>query len=215
MPKGTCSFDNCGRKIQARGLCSTHYSQMWVAGRIEEFSKAASRPKTPLFERFKNIGWTVTDNDCWEWNGSRNARGYGQINSGLKTKSGHPRPVLAPRVAWSMAYGEPSSEQAVCHKCDNPKCVNPKHLFLGTKADNNADMAKKRRTLNGEYRPQTKLSDLDIALIRKTYASGKYSQAQVAKMFSISASHVSLVVNRKRRGELSRPAARGTTLLAS
>lgn len=215
MPKGTCSFDNCERKIQARGLCNTHYNQMRVAGRLEEFSKAASRPKVPLFERFKTIGWTVTDNDCWEWNGSRNARGYGQINSGRKSKSGNYLPVLAPRVAWSMAYGELSSEQVVCHKCDNPKCVNPKHLFLGTRADNNADMAKKGRTLNGEYRPQAKLSDLDIALIRETYASGKYSQAQVAKMFSISASHVSMVVNRKRRGELSRPAARGTTLLVS
>lgn len=213
MAESTCLFDECFYKVLARGMCSTHYSQMRKAGRLEEFAKATPRAKTPLPDRFRKIGWTVTDNNCWEWNGSRNLKGYGQINSGRRSQSGACLPALAPRVAWEIENGPIPDGLFVCHRCDNPPCVNPDHLFLGTREDNAADMATKKRSLNGTNRPQSKLSDLDVQIIRNLYESGKYSQREISEKFAIDQSHVSLLTNRKRRQLMTYSPAVGVTPL--
>jgi len=101
-----------------------------------------------LAERF----WVKADRSggsaaCWPWTGSRNVKGYGRVSE-------HGRPVLAHRVAWALAHGEMAAPGMglVLHHCDSPPCVNPGHLYLGTAADNTADMMAKGR--HGSYIPE-------------------------------------------------------------
>lgn len=78
---------------------------------------------------------------CWPWTGSTDRKGYGHVNR-PKLK---PSPMLAHRYAWQLAHGDPGA-LCVLHRCDRPPCCNPAHLFLGTVADNNADMRAKGRS---------------------------------------------------------------------
>lgn len=74
---------------------------------------------------------------CWEWTGSRHRNGYGQFY--------YRGPAMAHRVSWELANGPVPDGMLVCHRCDNPPCVRPDHLFLGTQADNLVDMVSKGR----------------------------------------------------------------------
>lgn len=75
---------------------------------------------------------------CWEWQGARVGRGYGHLRFGQKYTYAH-------RVAWELTNGRIPSGLVVCHRCDNPPCCRPEHLFIGTQAENLQDMAAKRR----------------------------------------------------------------------
>jgi hypothetical protein len=83
--------------------------------------------------------------DCWEWKKSKFPTGYGHMRWNGK-------PDYAHRVSWRISFGEIPDGMCVCHRCDNPGCVNPKHLFLGTIADNMKDRDEKGRGLKGKNR---------------------------------------------------------------
>ncbi len=143
---------------------------------------------TPLEQRFSEmITKGATPDDCWSWAGTK-TDGYGMIRSG---RGG--RMVLAHRVSYQLSRGPIPDGICVLHKCDNPPCTNPEHLFLGTRADNNADKAAKGRwrggCLLGEANPAAKLTWGQVAEIR---ASG-LSQSSIAKTYGVDQKTISLI----------------------
>ncbi len=138
-------------------------------------------------------------NNCWEWQNSCNSTGYGTVSWHGKVHTAH-------RVAaWlSGLVGDPKAPinkhepTHVLHKCDNRKCCNPNHFFLGSYTDNQLDAyAKKRRTQpKGASHANAKLTTLQVAKIRKRYAAGEY-QVPLAKEHGVSQRVISLII----RGE--------------
>jgi hypothetical protein len=122
----------------------------------------------PLAERF----WMKVDKsgECWLWTAYRSRDGYGMI--GLE-RTGVER---AHRVAWQLTNGPIPVGLQVLHRCDNPPCVNPAHLWLGTQPENIADMIAKGRArknpLRGSAQPRSKLTEADVHVIRQLIAAG-------------------------------------------
>ncbi len=107
------------------------------------------------------------DDECWEWIASLQTTGYGQFKVGSRMIGAH-------RIVYFLNYGQPTGF-FVCHHCDNRKCCNPKHLFLGTNADNMADAARKGRMIKighkGETNGRAKLTAKQVLAIRKSSAT--------------------------------------------
>lgn len=121
----------------------------------------------------------ITESGCWEWTKSRQPKGYGQI-----TYPGLGRSVLAHRAAAMVWMNfDIFSTLCVCHHCDNPPCFNPAHLFIGTIADNQRDMARKGRARGG-MRPDA-LKPEQILHIRSLVAAG-YTRRSVARRVGVS-----------------------------
>jgi hypothetical protein len=133
-------------------------------------------------------------NQCWVWNGGKSTPGgYGKTSLNNKTEYSH-------RVAWEFFYGQKIPDNlCVLHRCDNPPCINPFHLFLGTKGDNNTDRANKNRSnsLAGENHPQAKLTNQHADNIRTLYHNG-HSSASLAKLYGVSASTILKIIRKIR-----------------
>lgn len=132
-----CGTESCPNKHASRNLCQKHLSRLKRNGDVNIAQLRITRGT--LEERFwQNVDKRGED-ECWEWLGAKNDLGYGQITY-QKTF------YKAPRLSWQIAYGKPPKNWAL-HKCDNPSCVNPKHLYDGTHADNTRDAVER-----GQYR---------------------------------------------------------------
>lgn len=131
-----CSILDCPKDALAKGYCDQHY------GNLHKYGHAVALRDWPLLGRIAQTGWTVTERGCWEWNGKRHEHGYGIIDAyrlGLKNARVH-------RIVWEMTNGPIDDPNLVVrHRCDNPPCVNPDHLELGTLRDNSLDMSDRGR----------------------------------------------------------------------
>lgn len=142
------------------------------------------RPK-PLADRFWPKVRMGAPDECWTWTATADHHGYGQIGYG-----GGNRHIKAHRASWLIHFGVlPPPEVKVCHRCDNPGCVNPGHLFLGTQADNHDDMKAKGRGNIGMRHGNHKLTDEQVIEIRS--AAGKLDD--IGARFGVSGSIVSEV----------------------
>jgi hypothetical protein len=122
---------------------------------------------------------TVKTDSCWLWQGCRGPSGHGQI--GLKVH-GIKRLDATHRVAWRHYFGDIPSGLCVLHKCDVANCVNPEHLFLGSRTDNSEDKCRKGRVPKGTELPQSKLNPDTVRWIR----SSSLPQREIARMLNVS-----------------------------
>lgn len=154
---------------------------------------------TRFVEKYETIG------DCWQWTASVNSKGYGRFGYNGKAQRAH-------RVSWLLHRGPIPAGMLVCHRCDNPGCVNPDHLFLGDAAANTSDMDAKGRRVNapvtgsdhyarqepsrlarGERAGLAKLTEQDVIEIR----SSTETQCAVAKRFGVTQAAVSRIRRRE------------------
>lgn len=118
---------------------------------------------------------------CWVWIGAITNDGYGHLGS-----TSHRKGVKVHRLSYELHHGDIPASLCVLHRCDNPPCVNPDHLFLGTRADNNADRESKGRgsDKHGEANPRSKLTEEDVKVIRQLRKEG-LSQQAIATRFGV------------------------------
>ena len=150
--------------------------------------------KIPVILRFwAHVTKSPHSKGCWEWAGALWDSGYGRFHNA----DHRGRSVRAHRVSWELHKGKIPKGKLVCHKCDNRKCVNPEHLFLGTALDNNRDAVRKDRSARGTRQWQARLSEADVKEIRRAYENG-FSPWLLAYWFEISCGHVYSIVEKKR-----------------
>lgn len=141
--------------------------------------------------------WSKVDKSgpCWEWTAAKSSFGHGRFRVNGNLVSPH-------RMSWEMSNGGIPEGVWVLHKCDNPSCVNPDHLFLGDRADKMKDAANKgrldhRRYARGAGNASAKMTRGDIVQIRGMYRSG-VKQRDIADAFGVHQTTVSKIVNKKR-----------------
>ena len=143
MANGTCSIDGCPFPVNKRTWCVAHYHRWWRHGDPSITLRASVPSGQSVEDRF----WAKVDKtgDCWLWTASvfRERYGYGKFQAG--ENRANTRVVYAHRYSWELVNGPVPDGLFVCHHCDNPPCVNPAHLFVGTHQDNVDDMMSKGR----------------------------------------------------------------------
>jgi hypothetical protein len=136
----------------------------------------------PLPERFR-AKYRKAESGCWIWIAAKDKDGYGGIQVRGEKERAH-------RVAWNLYRGEIPDGLVVCHRCDNPSCVNPAHLFLGTISDNNADKVAKGRHPRCETHGMAKLSTEEVEAIR---AAKGVLQKDLAREYGVSKSLIGAI----------------------
>jgi hypothetical protein len=201
IPYGYCHC-GCGQKTKI----SKHDNKVngHVKGQPRFFIKGHNRTFPP--HEVLNIFWSRVNKEgsipmhcpelgaCWEWTAYCATNGYGSFRVRNKT-------ILVHRMSYEIANGKIEKGVLVCHKCDNPCCVNPKHLFLGTHKDNADDMVKKGRgkppMLKGEKCPAHKLTKNEVIEIRRRYAVGDISQARLGAEYNVTGEAIYAIVHFK------------------
>lgn len=136
--------------------------------------------------------WNKVDKtaDCWLWKARVSRFNYGEFLLDRKK-------VLAHRVSYQLHYGPFDYNLQVLHECDNPRCVRPSHLFLGTVQDNMTDKVNKGRQPRGERHFRSKLTEIQVFQIRHLYAQGDVSGRQLGRSFGVSHRAIRAILNRE------------------
>lgn len=183
-----CTIEGCGKPHLGRGWCSKHYERWRKYGDPLKVVQHQLHGAT-LLERFEaNV--LRSSGGCWEWTGYRDENGYGRLNI-------NGTPVLAHRISWDLFKRRKIGEDHALHRCDNPPCVNPDHLFRGDQIANTADkMKKKRHKFGTSHGSDHGMSKLNEDQIRAILASSESPQT-IAGKYDISRRHVRDIQARK------------------
>ena len=168
-----CSW-NCSSKIKKKEQDEKRRIA-WASESKEEFLAAMEK----RFNKF-----VIKKEGCWGWNGCMNKQGYGTMLHRHKLLKAH-------RASYMINHGEITKNLFVLHKCDNPSCSNPEHLFLGTHTDNMIDMTKKKRN-----RPRAKLTMAQVEKIREDLSIG-YTMAEIARNYNVSGTCIFYIKHNK------------------
>lgn len=153
-----------------------------TAKHIEAFKRGAFKTNGSLTPEQRFWSKVQKSDGCWEWQGQRNHKGYGELSI-------NSRWIKAHRYSWALVHGEIPARMQVCHRCDNRCCVNPDHLFVGTNGDNQVDAVRKGRN------PIAQLNEQLVREIR-TLAPTK-TKAEIARTIGVSWSAVHRVITRE------------------
>lgn len=166
-----CKAEECTRPPLKRGMCNAHYLRWWKATPKEE------RPTPTVEERFwAKVRKTQT---CWIWQGCKKPSGHGMF----VPQKGRAVSAHAFSLELHLGYATPEGKEA-CHRCDNPSCVNPRHVYYGTRQENVDDAWARGRHPIGSARPAAKLHEDQVIEIRERYALGDDTK-ELAKEFGI------------------------------
>lgn len=152
----------------------------------KKYNKGEHPNCIPIKKRFFKYTNIVRIKECWEWTGSKDKDGYGKMKIHGEMKRAH-------RVSWEIHNNKKIPKgMLICHKCDNPSCVNPYHLFIGTYSENIIDMFNKKRNSNrgGENAHSSKLTWQQVYKIRHLLNNSKKTQQEIANMFKVSKSQI-------------------------
>lgn len=190
MADATCSIDGCEKRRHGRGWCSMHYARWRKHGNPLIGARPMSSREEYFWARVNRGGPT----ECWTWSGALQSYGYGDIHHREGRISAH-------RFSYELHHGAIAAGGVVCHRCDNPPCVNPAHLFVGTQADNMADKVSKGRQAKGERVATAKLTDAQFHEMLELKAAG-IRQVDIASRFGVTQQAVSQYLKRCRRAGL-------------
>ena len=177
MITSECGVPDCRGTPKARGWCNKHLLRWYKYG--DPLGRAV-RP-TPAERFWAKVNRGAPD-ECWPWTAALYPKGYGQFNV-------DGRAVLASRFSWELHHGPILGGLWMLHRCDNPPCVNPAHLFLGTSADNIQDMVAKGRARGavGTANRHAKLTPAEVREIRHLHVrySPRFGARALAARFGV------------------------------
>ena len=195
---------NCGEPISRKPSRVALYAKHFCSrGCKTDFATGKKLPRKKLVSDVSERFWGKIEKrgeeDCWFWAGNLSPSGYGVF-----TIRRFVNPVRAHRFVWTLVNGPIPDGMFVCHTCDTPRCCNPRHLFLGTPADNTHDMIAKgrQRIARGEEQGTAKLTSVQVLFIR---ASKDLGRRDLATMFGIHPGTVDRIRSGKRWQHLLRP----------
>lgn len=174
-------FEKDPRNTWAYWAKAKHCSQDCAGEAWAKFSAERRAPEQEAFSR-----WIDKSGDCWLWTGARDRDGYGAFSYAGKTRR-------APIVALELDGRKPAKGQYACHRCDNPACVRPEHLYPGTPTQNMADAIARDRTVRGARQHMARLTDNDVLHIR----ASSDPAVDLAARFGVSRSNIDMIRNRK------------------
>jgi len=187
MQKKKCTVNGCNEKHLALNFCNKHYLRFKRGNQVEK----KSAYEMTIKERLLNFCIIDKKSECWNWISSKNEKGYGAIS--IKNKH-----CIAHRESYKIFIGKIPKKQLVCHRCDNPSCINPSHLFLGNDKINSDDKIKKGRLVSspGSKNGNSKLNEKDVIKIKLKINKG-YNLVALAKEFNVTPESIYYIKNNK------------------
>lgn len=156
------------------------------------------RKSLPLSVRlWSRVDMSAGHDGCWPWQASTNAGGYGQIRLEPEGNAIRGAKTTAHRVAWLLTRGTIPDGLHVCHSCDNPSCVNPLHLWLGTHAENLSDMKAKGRAARGDRSGTAKLNSQQVSIIKRLLLLDCCSAVELSTLLKVSTATIDSIRNNK------------------
>ena len=193
--KSRMAVENARKLGSLRRKYANEYARR--VGRVREYpceqcGKLCYKKCSKAFcsDQCRFLSYVNVADSCWIWTGGINRRGYGKFSLfPIKSISAH-------RASYILFNGEIPEGKCVCHQCDNPRCVKPAHLWIGTTQENTQDMINKGRSLHGENHLKAKITKEDVLKIRELGSKGM-AQWKIGEMFNLTAGHVNNIIKKR------------------